>query len=129
MHNFRRARRFSDERADAGAGRVMAKTVTMRRRMWAVAIAAGMVILVVSTGAASARRAGPLIGIGDQHPLMFTSKPWKRLGLDDARYIAPWDVLHDGRQLALLDTWMAAANRVHARVLIGFGHSLRSRNL
>lgn len=107
----------------------MAKGLTMRRRMWAIAIAAGLAILVASTGVAGARRTGPLIGIGDQHPLMFTSKPWKRLRLGDARYIAPWDVLRDGRQLALLDSWMAAAKRVHARVLIGFGHSLRSRKL
>jgi hypothetical protein len=129
MHNFPRARRFNGERADAGAERMMAKRPTMGRRMWAVAIAAGLVILVATTGAASARRNGPLIGIGDQHPLMFTSKPWKRLDLRAARYIAPWDVLRDGRQLALLDSWVAAARRAHVRMLIGFGHSLRSRKL
>jgi hypothetical protein len=60
---------------------------------------------------------------------MFKSRAWKRLGLHDARYVAPWDVLHDPYQLFLLDTWMAAAQRAHARVLLGFALSLRTVQL
>jgi hypothetical protein len=73
-----------------------------------------------------AHAAGATIGIGEQKPTMFASKHWKRLGLRDARYLAPWDVLDDPHQLALLDNWMAAAQHANARVAISLQHSLRS---
>jgi hypothetical protein len=75
---------------------------------------------------ASAAQPGPLVGIGEQKSGMFASRQWNRLGLRDARYMVPWDALQDPYQLALLDTWLAAAKRAHARVLISFVHSLRS---
>lgn len=81
------------------------------------------------TKPASADVVGPLIGIGEQKPGMFESKHWKRLGLRDARYTAPWDALDDPVQLHRLDTWMAAAKRQRVRVLLGFAHSLRTEQL
>ena len=54
-------------------------------------------------------RAPPSIGIGEQKPGMFEDPRWQRLGLRDARYIAPWDALRDQRQREKLDTWMEAA--------------------
>jgi hypothetical protein len=99
-------------------------------RLNAVAIIAVAVALAVhAPPARAATRVGPLIGIGEQKPEMFTSAPWKRLRLHDARYIAPWDVLDDASQLALLDAWMDAARRAHARVVLGFAHSLRTERL
>src|SRR4051812_41774470 len=83
-------------------------------------------------GAADARagtRAGPVVGVGEQKPAMFQSRPWKALDLRVARYTAPWDALEDPRQLALLDAWMASARRAHVRVLLGFAHSLRTQQL
>ncbi|HEY7077555.1 MAG TPA: hypothetical protein VH418_19390 [Solirubrobacteraceae bacterium] len=85
--------------------------------------------LLVAAPASAARRAGPTIGIGEQQPSMFTSKWWNRLEIRDARYLAPWDVMQDPYQLFLLDRWMAAARRDHARVVLGFGHSLRNEYL
>jgi hypothetical protein len=85
--------------------------------------------LAVAPQSASAARAGPVVGVGEQKPAMFASKRWKRLELRDARYTAPWDALEDPQQLALLDTWMAAAERAHVRVLLGFAHSLRTQKL
>ena len=94
---------------------------------------AAMVVIAVAAAAAPpaahARYAGPVIGIGEQKPGMFQSAPWRRLGLRDARYTAPWDALDDPAQLGLLDTWMAAARHAHVRVLLGFAHSLRSERL
>jgi hypothetical protein len=81
---------------------------------------------VVSTAGATA---GPAIGIGEQKPTMFASRPFERLGLRDARYLAPWDVLDDPHQLALLDAWIAAAKQARVRVAISLQHSLRSRRL
>jgi Glycosyl hydrolase catalytic core len=93
------------------------------------ALAVAAVMLAVPASRASARPAGPAVGIAEQHATMFASPDWKRLGLADTRYLTPWDTLHDPRQLALLDNWIAAARAAHARVLIGFGHSLRTQQL
>ena len=79
--------------------------------------------------ASPAAAAPPLIGIGEQKPEMFGDAHWLRLGLHEARYIAPWDVLHDEQQLERLDAWMAAARATGTRVLLGFDRSLRSPRL
>jgi hypothetical protein len=71
----------------------------------------------------------PLIGIGEQKPGMFDDQRWLRLGLYEARYITPWDVLHHPSQLERLDTWMDAARASNTRVLLGFDRSLRSKRL
>src|SRR4051812_11227639 len=84
-------------------------------------IALALVLLVAAP--ASAGRTGAAIGIGEQQSSMFASKWWNRLEVRDARYLAPWDVMQDPYQLYLLDSWMAAAQRTHARVTLGFGHS------
>jgi hypothetical protein len=93
-----------------------------------VALALGLALLVAPKPALAAR-AGPVVGVGEQKPAMFAGERWKRLGLRDARYTTPWDTLEDPQQLALLDTWMAAARRAHVRVLLGFAHSLRTEKL
>ena len=90
-----------------------------------VAVAVVLMVLIV-VGSARAGRARPIIGIGEQKPGMFQSTHWTRLRLHTARYIAPWDALKDPYQLALLDAWMAAADRSGTRVLLGFAHSLRN---
>src|SRR3954447_8649368 len=98
----------------------------MRRRLLLVVCCLAVSVLVLPAGLAGAR---PTVGIGEQHATMFTSKAFKRLKLHDARYLTPWDTIEDGNQLALIDTWMAAARRAHVRVWVGFGHSLRSYQL
>ena len=60
---------------------------------------------------------------------MFDDPRWLKLGLQDARYITPWDVLHDKRQLERLDAWMEAARAGGNRVLLGFARSVRSSQL
>jgi polysaccharide biosynthesis protein PslG len=89
----------------------------------------GLALLALPTSPASARRAGPLVGVGEQHATMFASPAWRQLGLRDARYLTPWDTLDDPYQLSLLDAWMTAARQAHVRVLVGFGHSMRSPQL
>jgi hypothetical protein len=78
---------------------------------------------------AAAFAAPPLIGIGEQKPGMFTDPRWERLGLHEARFITPWDTLHDERQLERLDTWMEAARASGTRPLLGLERSLRSAKL
>jgi hypothetical protein len=98
----------------------------MRRRLLLLACLLGLALLALPAGPASARTTGPVVGIGEQHATMFTNPAWKRLAVRDARYLAPWDTLDDPYQLRLLDAWMTAARKARVRVLIGFGHSLRS---
>jgi hypothetical protein len=81
------------------------------------------------TAGARTTHNGPIIGIGEQKPAMFSSKAFRKLGLRHARYTAPWDTLDDPYQLQLLDAWMGAARAAHVRVLLGFAHSLRSERL
>ena len=93
-------------------------------------IARALLTLLAALALASpAAAAPPLIGIGEQKPGMFEDPRWIGLGLYEARYITPWDVLHDERQLERLDAWMAAARATDTRVLLGFDRSLRSRRL
>jgi hypothetical protein len=108
-------------------GNPMRTAVTMACLRGLLAALLALVVLPVAT--ADARGRGPVVGIGEQKAQMFKSGAWKRLGLRDARYTMPWDVLRDPRQLALLDDWMAAARRARVRVLLGFAHSLRSQKL
>ncbi|HEY7075518.1 MAG TPA: hypothetical protein VH418_09115 [Solirubrobacteraceae bacterium] len=89
-----------------------------------------LVLLALCAPPAAARiHPFPIIGIGDQQPDMFGSKPWRQLAVHDARYIAPWDVMYDRYQLFLMDNWLRAAGRAHVRVVIGFMHSVRSEQL
>jgi hypothetical protein len=88
-----------------------------------------LTLLAALALASPAAAAPPLIGIGEQKPGMFEDPRFVALGLREARYITPWDVLHDKRQLERLDEWMTAARASGARVLLGFDRSLRSRRL
>src|SRR4051794_22518316 len=105
-----------------------AERIRMRARATLIGVMALALGLLVAAPA-SARRSGPVIGIGEQQASMFTSKAFNRLEMHDARYLAPWDVLQDPYQLYLLDSWMAAARHSHARIVLGFGHSFRSEQL
>jgi hypothetical protein len=88
-----------------------------------------LTLLAALALASPAAAAPPLIGIGEQKPSMFEDPRWLGLGLYEARYITPWDVLHDERQLERLDAWMEAARATGTRVLLGFDRSVRSRRL
>jgi hypothetical protein len=97
-------------------------------RLVVVFLAMALFLAGVSDAGAG-RRAGPVVGVGEQKPGMFQSGRWKALELRTARYTTPWDALEDPQQLALLDAWMASARRAHVRVLLGFAHSLRTQQL
>src|SRR3954468_23801999 len=86
---------------------------------------AALALLVVPT---AAHAASPLlIGIGEQSPSIFTSKPWFQLGTRDVRYIVAWDALSVKWQREETDAYMAAAENANARVLLGFGHARSPR--
>jgi hypothetical protein len=107
----------------------MRRTTTLGEWAAALAMLAALALGIGPAHGASVRRAGPVIGIGEQKPTMFASRYWRRLAIRDARYTAPWDALNDPYQRQLLDTWMTAARNAHLRVMLGFAHSLRSERL
>ena len=90
----------------------------MRRLICAAVAAAGL--LVLPAGASAAPTA---VGIGEQGEAIFSNIDWLVMGSRDVRYIAPWDTLMTKWQRDETDAYMAAAQRVGARVLLGFGHS------
>ena len=82
-----------------------------------------LALVVVLVLAAPARAAVPLIGIGEQHPQIFTDEAVPPLGIRDARYIASYDALESDTERADLDAYLQAARDADVRVLLGFGHS------
>ena len=73
--------------------------------------------------APAASAAPPLIGIGEQHPQLFSDASFHALGVRDVRFIAAWDALDSDWQRAELDAYLQAAHTAKVRVLLGFGHS------
>jgi hypothetical protein len=83
-----------------------------------------LVALLVAPATASA--AVPTIGIGEQHPQLFTQQRFHDLGVEHVRFIVAWDAFKSPWQLAELDAYMQAAHAADVKVLLGFG---RSRDL
>jgi hypothetical protein len=81
------------------------------------------VALVAVLVLAAPARATPLIGIGEQHPQIFTDEAFGPLGIRDVRFIASYDALRNDGERAELDRYLTAARAAHVRVLLGFGHS------
>jgi len=73
--------------------------------------------------ATPAHAATPLIGIGEQHPQIFTDEAFAPLGIKDARFVAAYDALDSDWQREELDGYLRAARTANVRVLLGFGHS------
>jgi len=85
-----------------------------------VRVVLALVALLVFAPSAGAT---PLIGIGEQHPAMFTDEAFAPLGVRDARFVAAYDALGNAVERAELDVYLQAARAAHVRVLLGFGHS------
>jgi polysaccharide biosynthesis protein PslG len=84
------------------------------------AVLLALVLAVLPAAAATAR---PAIGVGEQDPAMFSDARWKALHAHNVRLVVSWDVLWVRGELAPLDTYMRAARRARARVLVTFAHS------
>jgi hypothetical protein len=89
-----------------------------------VKVVLALVALLVVAPAAGA---APLIGIGEQHPEMFTDAAFAPLGVKDARFVASYDALGNEAERTELDVYLGAARAAHVRVLLGFGHSRNPR--
>lgn len=79
--------------------------------------------LTALAATAPAANAAPLLAISDQQASTFTNPLYAPLKLKAARYIAPYDVMSDARQLASWDAWYRAAKAAKQRITISFEHS------
>jgi hypothetical protein len=79
-----------------------------------------LVLLLVPAAAAAAR---PAVGIGEQDPVMFKDSRWKALHARNVRLVVSWDVLWVDWERAQVDSYLRAAKRAKARVLVTFAHS------
>ena len=87
-------------------------------------LCAAVVAAAVLPVSATAAPLPPRIGIGEQHPQMFTDSAFQNLNVRDARFIASWDALRfNDWQRDDIDTYLRAAHAAGVRVLLGFGHS------
>jgi hypothetical protein len=87
-----------------------------------------LAIFCLTAVPAAAKPRRPLVGFGEQNPLIFSDQHWLTLKKNErryVRYVMPWDALRSWRTRAVVDLWMKAAEHRHARVLLAFGHSLR----
>jgi polysaccharide biosynthesis protein PslG len=95
----------------------MSMVCGMARALAATGVLVGLLISP-ATGEARFK-----VGIGDQHPEMFSHPLFKDLGFRYARLIVPWDALRRPDELARVDAWLAAARASRVRPFITFSHS------
>ena len=81
------------------------------------------VLVALFAAPATATAAIPTIGIGEQHPQLFTQEHFHELGVRHVRFIASWDAFNSDWQRAELDGYMQAARAANVKVLLGFGRS------
>ena len=81
------------------------------------------VVAALLLAAPSARAATPLVGIGEQHPQLFTQTPFQELGVENVRFIAAYDALDSDWQRTDIDAYLNAARAAGVKVLLGFNHS------
>jgi hypothetical protein len=79
-----------------------------------------LALLLVPAAAGAAR---PAIGIGEQDPAMFKDSRWKALHAPNVRLVVSWDVLWVDWERSQVDTYLRAARKAKARVLVTFAHS------
>jgi polysaccharide biosynthesis protein PslG len=90
-------------------------------RFYTALLVTAATFLVVAAPA----RAGILVGIGEQSPAMFSETSYTALDVHHARYVAPWDALHDPWETTKLDSYLHDARAEGTRVLLSFGRSNR----
>jgi hypothetical protein len=92
----------------------------MIRRL-CLALLAAFLLAAPATAAAKA----PAVGLGDQHPEMFSDPAFQALGIKYSRYVLEWDWYRSKRDVAAMDWWMSAAHAAGVSPLIAFGRNWR----
>jgi hypothetical protein len=87
------------------------------------------VLLALLVAPATAAAAIPTIGIGEQHPQLFTQERFQDLNITHVRYVASWDAFSSEWQRAEIDAYMRAARAANVKVLFGLGRSRDSKRM
>jgi hypothetical protein len=82
-----------------------------------------LLVLLVLAAPAAAR---PVVGIGDQHPHMFSDPDFVRLGVTNSRFQLAWDWYRDPAAIAETDAWIAAARTAGVKPMVAFNRTWRS---
>jgi hypothetical protein len=75
--------------------------------------------------AAPAAANTPTVGLGDQHPEMFSDPAFRSLDIAYSRYVLEWDWYRSPRKVAATDWWMSAAHDAGVNPLVAFGRDWR----
>jgi hypothetical protein len=85
-----------------------------------------LLTLALLLGLAAPASAKLTVGIGEQNPAFLQDKRWQALDAPHVRYVMSWDAIRRRSwELGQLDTYMALARQMDAKVMITFGHSRR----
>ena len=85
-------------------------------------------LLCLPAAPAQAKSRKPLVGFGEQSQWIFSDERWFTLENNHRhyiRYVMPWNALRYESTRALVDAWMSAARRRHARVVYVSGITVR----
>jgi hypothetical protein len=82
-----------------------------------------LAFFVLATPAAASP---PAVGIGDQHPQMFSDPAFQALGVTHSRYVLEWDWYRSRRKIDATDWWMGAARDAGIDPLVAFGRDWRT---
>jgi hypothetical protein len=93
----------------------------MIRRLCLALLACSLFAAAPATAAARA----PVVGLGDQHPEMFSDPAFRALGIQHSRYVLEWDWYRSKRKVAAIGWWMNSAKYNHIDPLIAFGRDWR----
>ena len=93
----------------------------MSREMMIRQLSLSLLVLLALAAPAAAR--APVVGIGDQHPHMFSDPDFLRLGVTHSRLLLSWDWYRDPATVAQTDQWIAAARAAGVRPLIAFNRN------
>ena len=83
----------------------------------------GLLVFLALAAPAAAR--APIVGIGDQHPHMFSDPDFLRLGVSHSRLLLSWDWYRDPATVAQTAAWMDAARAAGVEPLIAFNRNWR----
>jgi hypothetical protein len=97
------------------------------RRRQAAALSIALVALLGSAGSgAVAAGHQVLVGIGEQHPFMFSDPRFSRLNIRHVRLNIGWDAIDSPQERRQIDAWMRAARSDGAIPLVTFDESHRA---
>jgi hypothetical protein len=84
-----------------------------------------LTLLVFAALASPAAAHKPIVGIGDQHPQMFSDPAFRALGVTHSRYLLSWDWYRSKAMVHRTDAWMAAAHAAGVQPLVAFTRNWR----